>query len=128
MSCQLLPSFLFISCRRLSPLPCRWRSPRSCCCARALTRGGSGWRKFRWRCPATIPEHPRSHLEFVSGLENPPHRYHTQGKKTERRRQADVDADIRAAEETTAKAADQVQHRVEQRHLLPQRREHVDRI
>src|SRR5690606_41734681 len=35
---------------------------------------------------------------------------------------------FRSAIETPAKPADQVHHRIEQRHRLPERRQHVDRV
>src|SRR6476659_1622833 len=61
----------------------------------------------------------------VAGLEDPPHHSEADRQKQDGHGEAQSHAHIGHAEETPAEAADQIDHRIEQRHLLPKWREHV---
>src|SRR5581483_7897695 len=50
------------------------------------------------------------------------------GEEQQRHGYANADADVRGLEESPAEAADQINHRIEQRDFLPERRQHADRI
>src|SRR3546814_4558573 len=54
--------------------------------------------------------------------------FRSAGEETKNRGDADHHVDVGQAVEAPAKGADQVQHRVEQADLLPQQRQHVDRV
>src|SRR6266853_395907 len=67
-------------------------------------------------------------LELIACLEYPAHDREAQGEKAQCRSGARDDIHVRHAVEAPAKAADQVDHRVEQGNLLPYRRQHADRV
>src|SRR6478672_11327002 len=64
----------------------------------------------------------------VAGLEDPPHHSEADRQEQDGHGEAQSHAHIGHSEETPAEAADQIDHRIEQRHLLPKWREHVDGI
>src|SRR5258708_7177190 len=70
----------------------------------------------------------KSGLESVSGLEHPPSGRETKQEEHHGHTSADLDAHVRYAVEAPAEAANQINHWVEQGDLLPNRREHLDRI
>src|SRR5262249_2429007 len=86
------------------------------------TRPGMTWRDWR------IANHASLILEPIAGLEDPPDGHEAQRQEQERHAQADCHIDVRDLEEGPAESADQVDHRIEQRHRLPDRRQHADRI
>src|SRR5207253_5779492 len=67
-------------------------------------------------------------LEPVSGFEYPRHDRQRYRHEHDRHGEADSDAHVGDAVEAPAEAADQIDHRVEQRDRLPQGRQHIDRI
>src|SRR5690242_4815697 len=67
-------------------------------------------------------------LQPVAGLEDPPHGRETGAEKNRDGRKAHLDIDISDLEEAPAKAADEVNDRVEQGDRLPHRRQHLDRV
>src|SRR5262249_2755587 len=69
-----------------------------------------------------------SALQPVSGLEDPPYNRQADRQKHKGHGQAHGDAHVRNAEEAPAKAADEINHGIEQRHLLPERRQHMNRV
>src|SRR5690606_15574871 len=67
-------------------------------------------------------------FESIPRLEDQPDDGKTNEEKDKRHKQTDANAHIRDLIEAPAKAADQVHDRVEQRHGLPERRKHVERV
>src|ERR1022692_4454766 len=67
-------------------------------------------------------------LEPVSGLEYPGHDRQRYRHEHDRHAEADADSHVGNAVEAPAEAADQVDHRVEQRDRLPEGRQHLYRI
>ncbi|MEQ8256777.1 MAG: ABC transporter permease, partial [Roseovarius confluentis] len=58
----------------------------------------------------------------------PPDQEQAQRREPRNRQQAQPDGHVRLPEESPAEPRDQVDHRVEQRHRLPERRQHRDRV
>src|SRR5262249_10107094 len=69
-----------------------------------------------------------SRLEFVSGPEDDPDGRKARAEEDEDHREPDPYVDDTDAVEAPANPADEVHDRVEQRDLLPERRQHVDRV
>src|SRR6478672_1942841 len=69
-----------------------------------------------------------SALELVAGLEDPAHHRDAQSQKTDCRCGARGYVDVGDAEEAPAETTDEVDDWIEQRDLLPQRRQHADRV
>src|SRR4051812_394583 len=69
-----------------------------------------------------------SRLEAIARPEDPGHDGEADGQHQGGRREADADMDVGDAVEAPAEAADEVDDRIEQRHHLPQRRQHLDRV
>lgn len=71
---------------------------------------------------------PPSASNPVPRLEHPPHHAEARGHEAQRHGGTDANVHIGLAVEGPAQAADQVNHGVEQRHLLPNGRQHVDAV
>src|ERR1700739_1423407 len=69
-----------------------------------------------------------SRLEFVPGAKDGPNRREARQQEYHDHGETDNDVDVGNAVEAPAEAADEVHDRVEQSHLLPKRRQHVDGI
>jgi len=65
---------------------------------------------------------------LVPSLKHPPYKSQADDKKAKRHANTHADVHIGDAVETPAKAADQIHHWIEQGDLLPQWRQHSDRI
>jgi len=65
---------------------------------------------------------------LVSSLKNPPYESQADDEKAKRHANTRSDMHIGNAVEAPAKAADQIHHWIEQGDLLPQGRQHIDRI
>ena len=69
-----------------------------------------------------------SGLDAVSGAEYPADNQQTQSQEHQSHADADADVHIRSTIEAPAEPADQVDHRIEQRNGLPERRQHGDGV
>src|SRR5690606_6429006 len=104
-----------------------------------------GWRRFppSWYAAATptarrpmrwspcLLRNPRSlalRLEPIAGPEDPGDQAQTQAEERQDHGEAGAQADVGDAVEAPAEATDEVHHRIEQRHGLPERRQHVDAV
>src|ERR1700691_6507983 len=67
-------------------------------------------------------------LQAPSGAEDPCQNRQTYGDEQRREPEARADADVALAIEAPAKAADQIDHGIEQADRAPERRQHVDRV
>jgi glutathione S-transferase len=69
-----------------------------------------------------------SWLDPIAGLEDPPNDTEAGDQEERDHAQRECQRDIRQPEERPAEPGDQVDHRVQQRHGLPGRRQHRDRV
>src|SRR5262249_26344337 len=69
-----------------------------------------------------------SGLDPVAGLEDPADRGEAERQEHERHPEAGPDAHVGDAEEAPAKPADEVNDRISERQLLPERGEHLDGV
>src|SRR5215211_6661067 len=67
-------------------------------------------------------------LQPIPRLEDPPHRRQAHGQEDERHGQAHAYPNVGEPVEAPAEAADQVDDGVEERSLLPERRQHANRV
>ena len=67
-------------------------------------------------------------LDLIAGFEDPPHQAHTKRQEPADHQEAPGDSNVRLLKEAPAKSTDQVDHGVEQRNRLPERREHADGV
>src|SRR5690606_22638743 len=67
-------------------------------------------------------------LQVIPRLEDPPDGQQAQDHEDQRHAQADTDIQVRYAVEAPAKSTDEIDDRIEQRHLLPELGQHADRV
>src|SRR5580658_9600648 len=97
---------------KITVTPCYRRTARA-----DARRFYPGRRSIRIDCRSR--RRRRSVLELVAALEYPAHQQQAQHQECQRRGGARDHVHVRDSEETPAKAADQIHHRVEERDLLP---------
>src|SRR5215467_12260946 len=69
-----------------------------------------------------------SSFQPIARPEHPPHDGETQQQEQQRHRQAEAHADVGALEKAPAEPADQINDRIEQGDVLPERRQYVDGV
>src|SRR5579872_5271164 len=105
-------------CRHAAPSPCDGRD-----CGALMNERGTGPLRDNYQA-----ESEPLTLQPVPGLEDPGDGDHADRKKRQRHAEAQRDADVGNFVKAPAEAADQIDHRVEQRDGAPARGQHVDRI
>src|SRR5262245_3764725 len=119
------------------PEPCRSVRRcrrRACCRARKGRAAPVRWFGAALASPALWVDafsrlwKARLALQPVAGLEDPPHHGKADQEKQDGHGEAHPYAHIGHSEEAPAKAAHEIDHGVEQRHILPDGRQHADRI
>src|ERR1700761_1832347 len=76
-----------------------------------------------WTTPSLL-----AGLEFVLGAKDGPNRREARQQEYHDHGETDNDVDVGNTVEAPAEAADEIHDGIEQRHLLPKRRQHVDGI
>ena len=75
-----------------------------------------------------MPDPAYSVLQFITRFEYPANRRQAAQHKHQDHGNTDADINIGYAVKAPAETTDQVNHRVEQGHLLPEWRQHIDRV
>ena len=79
-------------------------------------------------CRAVALREVSSTFQPIARLEYPSNDREADEKEGHDRREADFDGDVAFVEEAPAEARDQVDDRIEERHLAPHSRQHIDGI
>src|SRR5436190_5458401 len=122
------------ACTKMTPCGTAWSTAAAKTCSvtfQPSPHGRSSRSSSRPpRCDGNAARRPPSglHLQPIPGPEDPRAYREEYREEDDRHAEAHPDADVGDTVEAPAKAADQVDDRVEQGHRLPHRRQHVDRV